>query len=233
MVDTVNFFNRNWIRALENVLRRRYYPGYQLVDSKRVGVLQTKYGAFHFSKALQTYYNLFEQIETYKVDDLQKTDVVLDIGANIGAFTVLAAPKVRHVIAVEPLFCGELKMNIELNKLDNVRLLPYALGWVSPFSEHYGRISFCGEDELVQYIEFKDILASCPERPNFLKIDCEGGEWSLRKEDLEGFRAVEAEVHNFDNKNPVKFLEMLEYIGFDCVHSITKEGQMMISARRA
>ena len=143
MANVINFLNRNWFKSLENVMRRHYYPGYQLVDSSRVNVLKTKFGSFNFTPALQTYYNLFEQIDDYKTDDLKSTDVVLDIGANIGVFTILAAQKVSKVVAVEPLFHKELEANVEMNALKNVRCLPYALSDCK-----YLKINFCNREKI-------------------------------------------------------------------------------------
>lgn len=227
MANIINFLNRNWLKALENVMRRHYYPGYQLVDSSRVNALITKFGIFNFTPALQTYYDLFEQIDDYRTDDLKSTDVVLDIGANIGAFTVLAAKKVSQVVAVEPLFWRELDSNIKLNKLNNVVSLPYALGRTSTME-----IAFCKKKEQVQCIDLPAIKKKLGVKPTFLKTDCEGGEWSLTPDDFDGIRAVEAEVHNFGGEDPMEFVYMLEQLGFKCNYSWTKEKQLMVSARR-
>lgn len=232
MANIINFLNRNWFKSLENVMRRHYYPGYQLVDSSRVNALVTKFGSFNFTPALQTYYDLFEQIDTYKLDDLKKSDVVLDIGANIGAFTIAVAKRVDHVIAVEPLFYDELKANVKLNGLENVTCLPFALGTGDSFE-----ISFCNKTKTVQSMKYNDILARCPKYPTFLKIDCEGGEWSTFPEKLtEGIRAVEGEFHNFSysgrKQDPIRYLDAFRTLGFECNYSWTPEKQLMVSARR-
>jgi len=43
--------------------------------------------------------------------------VVLDLGANVGCFTLRAAQKAKHVYAVEPLYTDELVSNIALNEI--------------------------------------------------------------------------------------------------------------------
>lgn len=225
--NIISFFNRNWVKSLENVMRRHYYPGYQLVDSSRVSTLKTKFGEFSFTPTLQTYYNLFEQIDDYRTDDLKSTDVVLDIGANVGVFTVLAAKKVSQVVAVEPLFWRELDQNVKLNKLNNVVSLACALGRSSTLE-----ISFCNKKEQVQCIDLPTIKKKFGVKPTFLKTDCEGGEWSLNTTDFEGIRAVEAEVHNFGGEDPMEFVYMLNELGFECNYSWTPEKQLMVSARR-
>lgn len=61
--------------------------------------------------------------------ELRSPDVFVDVGANIGYFTVRCAPLVQRVVAFEPVaksrrYCA---MNIELNRLQNVDLRPWAL----------------------------------------------------------------------------------------------------------
>lgn len=240
IANVISFFNRNWFKSLEHILHRYFFPNhayalidadntynYAYVDTRLIEAVQTKFGLFKFNKALQQYYNVFEQIEEYKVDDLKKSDVVLDIGANVGVFTVLAAKSVSQVVAVEPLFWRELDQNIKLNRLNNVVSLPCALGRTSTME-----ISFCNKKEQVQCIEIPEIKKRLGVKPTFLKTDCEGGEWSLTPDDFEGIRAVEAEVHNFNHKNPMDFVRMLQDLGFTCNYSWTKEKQLMVSARK-
>jgi 16S rRNA A1518/A1519 N6-dimethyltransferase RsmA/KsgA/DIM1 with predicted DNA glycosylase/AP lyase activity len=59
------------------------------------------------SKRLQNCTNVNESItkgvffaDEYWPLKLSKLDIVLDVGANIGAFTLNVAPKVKHVIAI-------------------------------------------------------------------------------------------------------------------------------------
>lgn len=64
---------------------------------------------------------------------LAKGDVVVDAGANIGIFSLLAAQKVGpegRVISFEPITEAAelLQKNIDANKLANTRVAPYALG---------------------------------------------------------------------------------------------------------
>jgi len=60
---------------------------------------------------------------------LSKSNIILDVGANIGAFTLNVAPKVKHVIAIEPEPNNfeMLKRNIKLNNFNNITLLNYAV----------------------------------------------------------------------------------------------------------
>lgn len=67
------------------------------------------------------------------LDELRAGDVVYDIGANVGYFTLLAAQAVGpsgHVYSFEPNppTLARLRRNVELNSLANVTVLPLALG---------------------------------------------------------------------------------------------------------
>jgi FkbM family methyltransferase len=56
-------------------------------------------------------------------------DIVVDVGAHIGRYTLMAARSATKVIALEPepSNCSLLKANIELNGFSNVLVLPIAL----------------------------------------------------------------------------------------------------------
>lgn len=213
---------------LQGVLSK-FYPTFKLVDTKRVEALKTAYGWFNYSKPLQIYYNLFEQIDDYDFSDLRPTDVVLDLGACIGASTIKIAQRAAFVIAVEPLFFDELKENVQLNSLKQVKCLPYALAIAEI---RFTEVVFAGKTELVPCATMDRILKECPIKPTFLKTDCEGGEWAIRPEHLTGIRAVEAEAHNFDGHDPMDFVTMLQNDGFEVRYTETPEGQLMVHARR-
>jgi FkbM family methyltransferase len=61
--------------------------------------------------------------------NLTSDDVFVDVGANLGFFTVLCAPLVSRVIAFEPVSLSHryCKANIELNRLTNVDLFQCGL----------------------------------------------------------------------------------------------------------
>ena len=62
------------------------------------------------------------------IKNMSKNDIFLDIGANVGTYTIPAAVKCKHVYACEldPLNLGTLKENIFLNKITkNVTILPF------------------------------------------------------------------------------------------------------------
>src|SRR4030067_3000428 len=64
----------------------------------------------------------------YKFYDIQLTDIVLDIGANVGAFSIFVSKFTKHVYAIEPMLFDILNNNIIKNNRRNILALPYALG---------------------------------------------------------------------------------------------------------
>ncbi len=150
--------------------------------------------------------------EDYKLDDIQEKDIILDIGACTGGFSLQAAKKAKHVFSVEPLYSEELKKNIELNKFENVTVIEAALGAPGKRKLEYG-YSYNRTSKNVQFITFQDIMKSC-ERVDFLKCDCEGGEWSITANDLKGIRRIEAEVHEDEYHKLKDFLNVLDTAGF-------------------
>ena len=123
---------------------------------------------------------------------LRKGDVFVDIGANIGYFTMIASPIVGDkgkVIAVEPIpeTAKVLKLNLTLNKLQNVKVIQKA-AWFKRTKLHmeipqgfYGLAS-----GVVDYRESKSVhqVDAIPLDPllesyselRLIKIDVEGAE---------------------------------------------------------
>jgi FkbM family methyltransferase len=123
-------------------------------------------------------------------------DVCLDIGANVGAHTLvmarLAGPSGR-VIAVEPhpRMCARLRQNLDLNRLDNVIVVAAALSAsdgetdLYGFGEdafHQGSSSLLPDHEVRMQIRVRSIRGAVLQREysmdscRLLKIDVEGAE---------------------------------------------------------
>lgn len=213
------------------VLKNKKYPRYALVDTSRVSVLETSYGRFAFDEPMQIYHNLLEQVDDYDFSDLTKCDIVLDIGACLGASSLRMAKDCKHVVAIEPLFYNELKNNIKLSGASNIDFFGLAL---AEGDSYYNciELEFCNRKMCVKAATFQNILNLCKEPPTFLKMDCEGGEWEIKADELIGFRAIEAEIHNFCKKDPMDYVEMLRKIGFTVRYNRTKEGMLQVHARK-
>jgi hypothetical protein len=150
-------------------------------------------------------YRQITEAGEYRFDDIRKADVVVDIGANVGAFCIRAARYSDHVVAVEPVAWGILEENIRFNRVQ-VKVIEGALG-----DGKRGEVTWDGCRVSVPTYTLKqivDMAGGC----DFLKCDCEGGEWLIRPVELGGVRRIEMELHIppiGGKPNPA----LLDYIG--------------------
>ncbi len=160
-------------------------------------------------------------------------NIVVDIGAHAGIFTILASyyAKNGQVYAFEPFKenYNLLLENIKLNKASNVQAINKAV------SDKSGKLKFYvsqtknkgqnsmyklgeGQKEIsVEKISFKDFIRKIP-KIDFLKIDCEGAEYeilfSLNKNELEKIKKISMEFHNYGKytgEDLAKFLQKNEF----------------------
>lgn len=140
---------------------------------------------------------IWEPLETKLfTEQIEPGDVVIDVGANIGYYTLLAARLVGptghvHAFEPEPEAFALLERNVELNGYDNVTLVPKALGQengrlalflaTNNRGDHRvydpsGRRSSIDVDvvTLDAYLAEHDV-----DRVDFLKIDTQGAECSI------------------------------------------------------
>ena len=148
--------------------------------------------------------NLFtvsQAFHEYHYSDMTRDDIVLDLGANIGGFSILAAGIARRVCSVEPIMFQELNRNIALNnmqdKITTHRLcLDYhqdpAL-WRHYSQEHPGKT----------FTELKDLAGDV----SFLKMDVDGPERDINPKELKGIPAIEMEIHRPFNNHLTEWLK--------------------------
>jgi hypothetical protein len=145
------------------------------------------------------------EVREYRFNDICPEDVVVDIGANIGAFCIRAARRSRRVTAVEPVTASLLRDNIGANGVF-VQVIEGALGDGKP-------TVICWDDQraAVPTYPLRTIIeqaGGC----DFLKCDCEGAEWLINPPELAGIRRIEMELHQPPigrRPNPA----LLDYIG--------------------
>lgn len=143
----------------------------------------------------------------YIFNDIQKDDIVIDIGANIGGFCIPASKFSQNVYAIEPIMVPELRHNIQRNNA-NVHIIENALGDGS-----ITEVTWNGVKKTIQSCTFnqiKKITGGC----DFLKCDCEGFEWFIQPDDLKKIRRIEMEIHNY-NPSPYDPGLLLEAIQSD------------------
>ena len=136
----------------------------------------------------------------FLLNALSKDDVVIDAGANIGAFAIPASIRAKKVFAVEPHPSNYnfLKKNISQNCVHNITPINAA------FSDRMGSGFLNGEGEgahldqfglPVDTITFDSLLDNSP---TVLKIDIEGTEIRALKalKSWSHIRAIAVETHN-------------------------------------
>jgi FkbM family methyltransferase len=144
----------------------------------------------HISEDLYVFHQVLSE---YRFSDLGEDDRVIDIGANIGVFSLLAAKRGASVLAVEPMTGNELIRNIRLNQARNIKVLECALG-----DGEEVEITWDGLTRRIPSLSLSQIIdevGGC----TFLKVDCEGGEWYIDPEELQGIRRIEMELHRKGN----------------------------------
>jgi FkbM family methyltransferase len=164
---------------------------------------------------------------------VKKGDVVIDVGANIGYFTLLFSKlvgDVGKVISFEPFnyFYDRLISNIELNKLRNVVAINkgvYSKRKKCLFKRGFPSTAIVDlikkDDDLNRYcksevVSFDDwFFYSCLNRLDFIKIDVDGTEFEIlegAQETIDLFRPVL--LVEFGCGNAVKIGEKLWSMGY-------------------
>ncbi len=199
---------------------------------------------------------IFNQIwltKTYtpKGFEIKEDNVILDVGAHIGLFSIMAAKSASNgkVYVFEP---SEenfklLEENVRLNKLDNIELINKAVtkesgirefalspddpaGHSIPFGETSRQKINIQTTSLGDFLADKNI-----NKVDFLKMDCEGAEYeifySCSDETLNKIDKISMEYHNVDTeKNVSRIKSFLEAKGFRVL--IKNRGDNMLYAKR-
>lgn len=171
--------------------------------------------------------------------NLKQGDVIIDIGANIGCFTVLASSLVGNsgrVISIEPdpETYKQLLFNIELNNLSNVTPLNLAITsenkpivlHVSPnslYTSIYTEIDkrqLTGKIITVNSLTIKSLINEVKiETIQLLKMDCEGAEYdilsSLDSRVSSQIKQISMEVHKIPGHEPEEITDILLNLGFE------------------
>ncbi len=189
--------------------------------------------------------HILKEVFTYNqygkfLRELSPRAVIIDIGAHIGIFSVLAAYSVPEstVLCFEPLpeNFEMLKKNIALNHMEpRVRAFKLAVsGSNAPrefhfFTERVGSSLFFIPGQTatrtisVQCTTLDKILAAHGNRCDFLKIDCEGAEHEIlcavSNPSFEGIKTITLETHDQITGNSRALVDFLETKGYQIVFS--------------
>lgn len=154
--------------------------------------------------------------ESYCVPEGIENDVCVDVGGNVGAFSMVHSKDFKKIIAFEPATysSNEYRNNMLKNGINNVEVIQLAVSDLSNKSLHlkpwlYGNLSGNASTidseqwdentyEEVQSISLEDIFSRYNiERINYLKVDCEGGEYDfLMNKDLSKIDYISIEIHH-------------------------------------
>jgi FkbM family methyltransferase len=207
----IKYLVKDWLRtkSFQEFINNRYCSNTdsdKVVLSKKIfKIIGTDYGLFY----LNNHCGSIPQVEEYNIDDILPSDIFLDIGANIGALSIKASRKCEHVYAVEPIFNDLIFSHIYLNNIQNITVLNTALGLGNL------DLTYEGRKKNVLGKSLKEIIDICGGHIDFLKCDCEGGEHSIKSDELKGVRRIEMEYHLFNVHQSVDpLLNVLKNAGF-------------------
>lgn len=160
--------------------------------------------------------------------ELNSQSVVVDIGANVGVFSLYASKVlgVRNVIAIEPCLenFASLTINLLEKKAYNVKPYRAAVSFDNSITKLYksaysgGHMLFkksvegdLSKTEEVLTVNFKTVCELAASPITLLKIDCEGAEGLFFKgyPSLSGIENIALEYH--DNVSPLKSDELIDY----------------------
>ena len=211
-------------RDLQQFINHRFRDDSKIILSKEfIKTVTSDYAAFFLDDMVHT----IEEVPEYSLEDLRPTDNVLDIGACIGAFTLKVCKNAGHVYAVEPIMTEQLRKNIELNSIKNITVFDCALG------EEESNINWAGRSKKTKCLSLSEIIKQCGGHIDFLKSDCEGGEWFIKPYELQGIRRIEIEIHRYNKNQEFKdFENLLKAASFNYEIKKLSDKTIIIHAKR-
>ncbi|NCO88383.1 hypothetical protein AUK04_01495 [Candidatus Roizmanbacteria bacterium CG2_30_33_16] len=183
-----------YLKSIKTLLQNTNYWMIPLVLIRKPILISTKSIKLWVSN-LMDIWTLKEVILDHQYEQIRKLkekDIVIDIGASIGDFSILASINAERVYSFEindeRIFL--MKKNIVQNKCSNVEITKKFVTSLNPIFKE------------------KQII-----KCNFLKIDCEGGEYKIIKNTSDGVlrkvNHIAFEIHLF-NKMMKKQYELLK-----------------------
>lgn len=178
---------------------------------------------------------VIQEIERNKIYEkffpIKETDTVVDIGAHVGIFTKRAAGIAKNVYALEPdpMFYDDL-VRID-SESDNIRTLQAGIAAETGSStiKSDGHANSIGSGDVeIDTITFKDFVKKFKlKKIDFLKVDCEGGEYDLFTEDnidllkntLKCDRITgEFHIHNdYHRESIIDVMDFLDNAGYEYI----------------
>jgi FkbM family methyltransferase len=218
---------------------------YQFRDGTKIKVHPNSFALNH------VFYTVFlkgeyDSLEKFKVGE---EDIIIDIGAHLGFFTIKAAKHAYNgtVYALEPfsMHFKLLKENILTNNIKNVKFYNLAItDKASELSFYYTVHGDPGDtslfkinpeektyEEKVKSVSLQDFfnqekISKC----NFLKLDCEGAEYAILMSadgsTLSKIQKIAMEWHKFEpDHDPKRLADFLRRSGFNLIEPPSYDGK--------
>jgi FkbM family methyltransferase len=236
---------------------RRHFENPWLIILSRLGILKLPYFLYRIHKDSRSYKLLARPTTTSCADLFILRDVLLteaykdvlphlprnirllDIGANLGSFTVW----LHRTVGVRESFCFEpepdsfrlLNFNLALNDCAMAKTLEFAIGGKSRTAKIALKENSPGGTSLyadysanpaakeIRVVALEDWLRGVEGNFDLLKLDCEGSEWEILEHTQPSvfarFPVILAEAHNHpENRRPVSDLKaIIENLGYQTV----------------
>ena len=166
---------------------------------------------------------------------ITKDSIVVDVGAHIGSFSIMAAKSAYKVLAFEPEPNNYrmLKKNMELNHLENLSIFEMAVSGISGYQDIYtyqggssadyslykrgitniktGRIPTISVEDIIRREDLPRI--------DFLKLDCEGAEHDILRnisfETAAKILGIAMETHSVPPGFSIDIPNRLRELGFE------------------
>lgn len=200
--------------------------------------------------------NIFNEVLIHKIYnppgfEIKKGDIVMDIGAHIGTFSIFASQYAKAVYSFEPVpeNFHLLQENIQANQKSNIisvnKAVSLASGKRDLFidKENRGGHSFYSDSDkksaniVAQTVSLTDFFAEQKiAKIDFLKIDCEGGEYDILfgcpKSALNIIDKISMEYHPIDQARNARTLKaFLESNGFSV--NLVESMNLLYAARKS
>lgn len=180
---------------------------------------------------------------------ITRDSIVVDVGAHIGSFSIMAAKSAYKVLAFEPEPNNYrmLKKNMELNHLENMSIFEMAVSGISGYQDIYtyqggssadyslykrgitniktGRIPTISVEDIIRREDLPRI--------DFLKLDCEGAEHDILRnisfETAAKILGIAMETHSVPPGFSIDIPNRLRELGFEV--KVSRNGGYLYARR--
>lgn len=198
-------FNINFIKQIETKKNIKY----NITDIGEVN---------NIVEYCNNYYNI-EELEN------KQGNIMIDIGANSGDFSILLHKNYKKIYALEPIdfVYDKFNKNIKINNIKNIKALNYGISHINTNANitinkksiTSSRVTEQGEHsiKLISWSELYKRMGN-PKKIDLLKIDCEGSEYTLLKDPkiLNYVKEIRMEFHIYSEKEVKQYLKLMKLL---------------------